>query len=82
MTYQEAAKIDPLYINRINRMCAAAILKHCKFERKCDPASGGSAYLREDLSLERAAKMLERRGYGKTYRSVTDGRGALCFRLI
>lgn len=73
--------IDPLYLARADRLNAAAIIKHCKFERKCDPINGGSAYLREYRHLERAALMLERRGYGETYRATTDGRNALCFRL-
>lgn len=72
---------EMMFQNYQDRRSAAQILKHCKFERKCDPVNGGNAYLRENDSLERAAMMLERNGYGSTFRSRADGRGALCFRL-
>ena len=72
---------EMMFRNCAERRSAAVIIRHCRKEQACAPGYPVSAYLRENVALERAALMLERKGYGSTFRSTTDGRGALCFRL-
>ena len=80
MTLAPKSPAVDFYAARMLRVTAARIVRHCKFERQCDPVYDVRAYLRNDAHLVRAARMLESRGLGKVSPSG-DASGALVFRL-
>ena len=66
--------MDPLITAYIIRRDAAAIIRHCKFERHCEPdPSYNVVACLKTAGLQRAAEMLERRGFGFVRHSIVSG---------
>jgi hypothetical protein len=69
--------IDPLYAAKFRREAAAQIIRHCKFERACDPVLGGRAALRDEARFEDAGAYLAQRGFGTVKPNTMHGRGTV-----